>query len=89
VHNFIQREGNQTLSIMQISRVFGRQPIRVKIVLDNGLDAPKVRDRHMAVDENSEAEILERINSRAEKCNPIPLTEFWHYCEVKCSISIS
>jgi hypothetical protein len=27
------------------------QPIRVKAALDNGLEALKVRDRHMAVDE--------------------------------------
>jgi hypothetical protein len=59
VQNFAQREGNQALSIMQLSRAFGCQPIRVRATLDNGLEAPKVRDRHMAVDENSEAEILE------------------------------
>jgi hypothetical protein len=51
VYNFAQREDNQTLSIMQFSRASGYQSTRVKTALDNGLEALKVRDRHMAVDE--------------------------------------
>jgi hypothetical protein len=89
VQNFAQREGNQTLSIIQLSRAFGYQPIRVKVTLDNRLEAPKVRDRHMAIDENSEAEILEWIDIQKEKCNPVTHTDLRHYCEVKYSISIS
>jgi hypothetical protein len=69
VQNFAQREDNQTLSIMQLSRAFGYQPTRVKATLDNGLEAPKVRGRHMAVDENSEAENLEWIDAQSKKCN--------------------
>jgi hypothetical protein len=59
VQNFAQREGNQALSIMQLSRAFGCQSIRVRATLDNGLEVRKVRGRYMAIDENSEAEILE------------------------------
>jgi hypothetical protein len=74
---------------MQLSRVSECQPTRIKAALDNRLEALKVRGRHMAVDENSEAEILEWINAQAEKCNPITRTDLWHYCEVKYFISIS
>jgi hypothetical protein len=89
LQNFAQREGNQALSIMQLSRAFRCQPIRVKAALDNRLEAPKVRGRHMAIDENSKAEILEWIDAQAEKCNPVTRTDIRHYCEVKCFISIS
>jgi hypothetical protein len=89
VQNFAQREGNQTLSIMQVSSAFGYQPIRVKAALNNRLEEPKVRDRHMAIDKNSEVEILEWINIQIEKCNPVTHTDLRHYCEVKYSTSIS
>jgi hypothetical protein len=89
VHNFAQREGNQILSIMQLSRTFECQPTRVKAALDNRLEAPKVCDRHIAVDENSEAAILEWIDAQAEKCNPVTRTDLRHYYEVKYFISIS
>jgi hypothetical protein len=63
VQNFAQRESNQKLSIMQFSRAFGYQPIRVKAPLNNRFEARKVRGRHMAIDENSEIEILEWIDA--------------------------
>jgi hypothetical protein len=74
---------------MQLSRSFGCQPTRVKAALDNRAKAPKVRRCHMAVDENPEAEILEWIDARAEKCNPVTRTDLQHYCEVKYPILIS
>jgi hypothetical protein len=89
VHNCAQREGNQALSIMQLSGTFRFQPIRVKIALDNKLEASKARDHSLAVDENSEAKFLEWIDVQAEKCNPVTRIDIRHYCEVKHSISIS
>jgi hypothetical protein len=89
VWNCAQRKGNQTLSIMQLSRAFGCQPTRVKAALDNELEASRVRGRHMAIDENLESEILEWIEAQVEKCNPITRTELRHYCKVKYYILIS
>jgi hypothetical protein len=57
--------------------------------LDNGFGALKVRDRHMTVDENSEAEILEWIDAQTEKYSPVTPTDLRHYYEVKYSISIN
>jgi hypothetical protein len=59
VQNFSEREANHTLSTNQISKAFGCSPSRVKAALVNGLEPPKVRGRHPAIDEGSETEILE------------------------------
>jgi hypothetical protein len=58
-------------------------------VLANGLEQPKVRGRHLAVDEDSEGEILEWIEAQIEKCKPVTRTDIWHYCETKCSRLVS
>jgi hypothetical protein len=89
VQNFAQREDNQTLLIVQFFRAFEYQPIRVKAMLDNRLEMPKVRVRHIEIDENSEAGILEWIDVQAKKCNQITRTDLQHYCQVKYSISIN
>jgi hypothetical protein len=59
VQNFSEREANQTLSTNELSNAFGCSPSRVKAALANGLGLPKVRGRHPAIDEGSEAGILE------------------------------
>jgi hypothetical protein len=59
VQNFVEREANHTLSTNQISKAFGCSPSQVKVALANGLEPPKVRGSHPAIDEGSEAEILE------------------------------
>jgi hypothetical protein len=58
VDDFAQRNGNQELSVSQFSRAFGCRQVRVKTTLANRLEEPKVRDRHLAVDEDSKREIL-------------------------------
>jgi hypothetical protein len=52
----------------------------VKEALANGLEPPKVRGCHFAIDEGSEARILEWIEMQAEKCDPIARTDICHYC---------
>jgi hypothetical protein len=89
LQNIAQREGNEKLSIIQISTAFGSQSIRVKAPLDDRLEAPTVRDRHIAVDQNSEAEILEWIDAQPEKCNPVIRTGLQYYYEIKYSILTS
>jgi hypothetical protein len=37
---------------VQLSRAIGCQPTPVKAALDNKLEAPKARVRHMAIDDN-------------------------------------
>jgi hypothetical protein len=51
--------------------------------LANRLEELKVCDYHLAVDEDSEKEILEWIEAQAEKCKPIAHTGLRHYCEAK------
>jgi hypothetical protein len=87
VQNFAQRERNEILSIMQLSRAFGCEPIRAQAALDNKVETPKVCNHHMAVDENAEIDILEWIDVQAEKSNPVTLLNLRHYCEIKYSIS--
>jgi hypothetical protein len=71
VHNCAQREGNEKLSIMQLSSTFGRRRIRVKAAGNKVLEPPKGRRCHVAVDENTEANVLDWINAQAAKCNRI------------------
>jgi hypothetical protein len=78
--NFFQREAIQTLSINRLSREFGCPPSRVKEALANGLEPPKVRGCHFAIDEDSEVGILEWIETQAEKCDPVTRTDIRHYC---------
>jgi hypothetical protein len=59
IYDFVHRKGNQELSVSQFSRVFRYRPARVKVTLVNRLEELKVRDRDLAVDEDSEGEILE------------------------------
>jgi hypothetical protein len=56
---FSQREVNQTLLINQLSRASGCPLSRVKAALTDRLESSKVRGRHFAIDEGSEAGILE------------------------------
>jgi hypothetical protein len=89
VQDFAQREANHTLSIHQLSKAFECQPGRVKAALENGLEPPKVRGRHFAFDDDSEAEILDWIEKRADKSRPVTRTDLRRYCETKYSTSIS
>jgi hypothetical protein len=59
VYDFALRNGDQRLSVHQLSRVFGCDGGRAKAALDKGLNKPKVRDRHFAFDDDSLIEILE------------------------------
>jgi hypothetical protein len=89
VENFSEREANDTLSTNQILKAFGYSPFRVKAELANGLEPPKVRVPHPVIDEGSEAEILEWIESQAEKCNPATRTDLRQHCQAKYSPAIS
>jgi hypothetical protein len=59
IDDFIQQEGDQKQSVSQLSRAFEYRPIRIKAGLANGLEEPKVRDCHLALDGYSEREVLE------------------------------
>jgi hypothetical protein len=58
-YDFAQRKGDQELSISQLLRTFCCDSVRVKPALANRLEEPKVRGRHLAIDKDSEGEILE------------------------------
>jgi hypothetical protein len=68
---------------------FGYRPVCVKAVLANRLEEPKARCRYLAVDEDSEEEILEWIEIQAKKCKLVTCTDIKNYCEVKYSRSVS
>jgi hypothetical protein len=89
VHDFAQRNGDWVLSVCQFSSAFGCDAGRVKAALANGLNEPKVRGCHFVFDDDSEIEILEWIQSQAEKYEPVTRTDLRHYCEAKYSRSIS
>jgi hypothetical protein len=67
VKGFAQRNGGQDLSIYQLSRAFTYDAGRVKAALENGLNDSKVPGHHFAFDDESEIQILECIQSQAEK----------------------
>jgi hypothetical protein len=58
VHDFAQRNDDRILSVRQLSRAFGCDVGKVNAALTNGLNKPKVRDRHFGFDDDSEIEIL-------------------------------
>jgi hypothetical protein len=89
VYDFTQRNGDRVLSVRQFSRAFGCDAGRVKAALANGLNESKVSDCHFAFDDDSEIEILEWIQSQAEKYESVTRTDIRHYCEAKYSRSIS
>jgi hypothetical protein len=59
IYDFVHRKGNQELSISQFSRAFRYRPAGIKAALVNRFEESKVRGRDLAVDEDSEGEILE------------------------------
>jgi hypothetical protein len=75
VHEFALRNGDEKLSVRQLLKGFGCDGGRVKAALDNELNDPKVRGRHFALDDDSEIEILEWIQTQAEKYAPITRTD--------------
>jgi hypothetical protein len=89
VHDFALRNGDPELSPRQLSRAFGCSVTRLKAALDNGLNDPKVHDRHFAFDGDSEVQILDWIQRQAEKSRPVARTDLKHYCKATYSRSIS
>jgi hypothetical protein len=57
--------------------------------LINVLNKPKVHGRYFAFDEDSEIEILEWIQSQAEKYEPVTRAGLRHHCETKHSHFVS
>jgi hypothetical protein len=57
--------------------------------LENGLEEPTIRDHHLAVDEDSEREILEWIKVQIEKCKSIICTDLRHYYKAKYFHSVN
>jgi hypothetical protein len=54
VADFAQRECHQELSIRHLAQLFDCKTDRIKAALVDGLEDVKVRDRHLAFDEDSE-----------------------------------
>jgi hypothetical protein len=89
VADFAQCECHQELSVWQLAQLFDCKSDRFKAALANRLEDRKVRDRHLAFDEISETEILDWILAQIYKCRSTTSANLQHYCEVKCSRSIS
>jgi hypothetical protein len=58
IADFARETPGQDLSINQLARAFGCHSNRIKVALANGFEEPKTRGRHMAFEDESEADIL-------------------------------
>jgi hypothetical protein len=79
----------QGLSVCQLSRAFGCDGGRVEAILHNGSNDSKAHDRHFVFNDDSEIEILEWVQTQAEKYAPITRTEVQPDWKVKYSRSVS
>jgi hypothetical protein len=59
-------KSDQELSVSELSKAFECCPARVKAALANKLEELKVRGRYLAVDEDSEKEVLEWTEAEAK-----------------------
>jgi hypothetical protein len=89
VQNFSELEAKRTLSVNQFSNAFGCSASCVKRALANGQEAPKVRGRHSAIDDGSEADILQWIEAQAQKYNPVMRTGRRHHYQAQYPVLIS
>jgi hypothetical protein len=85
---FVSRKDDKELSMSQFSKEFECRRVRIKAKLANGLEEPKVRGCHFALDENLAGEILAWTETQAEKYTPITNRDLRHHYKVKYSDSV-
>jgi hypothetical protein len=70
-------------------RAFNCSRHAVQSALANGLNEPKSRGRHIAVDAESDANILAWIKRKAEKSAAVTGTDIRNYCREVCKFQVS
>jgi hypothetical protein len=77
------------ISIGGLMRAFNCSRHAVQSALANGLNEPKSRERHRAVDAESDANILAWMKRKAEKSATVTRTYIRNYCREVCKFQIS
>lgn len=72
-----------------LRRAFNCSQSTVSAALQNGFDEPKPRGRHLAINAESEADILAWIQRNYEKNMPTTRTDIRHYCSTKFNKKIT
>jgi hypothetical protein len=78
--NRARTERQTEISIRSLMRAFNCSHSAVESALANGLNPPTSRDRHLAVDAESDANILVWIQKQAEKNAAVAPTDIKNYC---------
>jgi hypothetical protein len=76
-------------TIGSLERAFNCSRHAIHSALANGLSEPRSRGRHLAVNAESEANILAWITSQAEKNAAVTRTEIMNYCREVCKIAVT
>jgi hypothetical protein len=77
------------ISIRELMRAFTCSRHAVQSAVVCGLNEPKSRRRHMAVDAESDANILAWIKRKAEKSAKVTWTNIKNYCREVCKFQVS
>jgi hypothetical protein len=80
VSDIAEFQSNIPISINALTRAFNRPWSRVKSALDQQLDLPGYRGKHIALDPDHGQQILEWIRQKAERSTPFPKAEIKDYC---------
>jgi hypothetical protein len=80
VHKFALDRLGIDIPINRLAIAFNFPPTTMKRTLKNGLKPPKQCDRHNALPEDSQPDILAWIQHQAEKSQPSTRTNILHYC---------
>jgi hypothetical protein len=87
--NWARAELGIEISIGGLMRTFNCSRHAVQSALPNGLNEPKSRGRHWAVDAESDANILAWIKRKAEKSTAGTRTDIRNYCREVCKFQVS
>jgi hypothetical protein len=86
--NWVRTERKTEISIGSLMLAFNFSRSAVHSALANGLSLPKSRGRHLAVDAESEANILGWIKKQAEKNAAVIPTDITNYCHEVCRLEV-
>jgi hypothetical protein len=86
--NSAHTERRTEISIESLMRAFNCSRSAIHSALANGLSPPKSRSRHLAVDAESDENILAWIKVQAEKNVAVTRTHIKNYCHEVCRLEV-